>query len=61
MPSVKVYYFESYDFDKDQIVRSRRPATGEFIERYGFRRVDDDAREVDSAEIDAHGLLAGDS
>jgi hypothetical protein len=61
MPTVKVYHFESYDFERDQIVRSKRPATAEFIERYHFHRVEDDARAVDSAEIDAHGLLAGDS
>lgn len=61
MPTVKVYYFEGYDFEHDQVVRSRRPATAEFIERYHYRRIDDDAREVDSSELDAYGLLAGDS
>jgi len=61
MPTVTVYHFESYDFDRDQIVRSRRPATAEFIKRFHFHRIDEDAREVDTSEIDAHGLLAGDS
>jgi len=59
MPTV--YFFESYDFERDQVVRSRRPATAEFIERFGFHRLEDDARDVDSSELDAHGLLAGDS
>ena len=61
MASVKVFYFETYDFDKDQIVRSVRPATQAFIDTYGFVRVDDDSRDVDTSEIDANGLLAGDS
>ena len=61
MPSVKVYFFEGYDFGNDQVMRSRRPATAEFIQRFGLHRIEDDAREVDSAELDAHGLLAGDS
>lgn len=61
MATVKVFHFETYDFDKDQVVRSRRPATRAFIEKYGFHLVEDDVREVDSAEIDAYGLLAGDS
>ena len=61
MPTVKVYHFESYDFDKDQVVRSRRPATDEFIRRFHFHRIEEDAREVDTAEVDSYGLLAGDS
>ena len=61
MSTVKVYHFEGYDFGRDQVVRSTRPATAEFIERFGLHRIDDDAREVDSSEIDAHGMLAGDS
>ena len=59
MPTV--YFFESYDFERDQVVRSRRPATAEFIQRYGFHRLEDDARDVDDSDLDAHGLLAGDS
>lgn len=61
MSRMKVYYFEGYDFEQDQVVRSRRPATDDFIRRFGFHRIEDDAREVDSSELDAHGLLAGDS
>jgi hypothetical protein len=61
MPTTKVFYFEGYDFEKDQVVRSRRPATREFIERHHFLRIEDDAREVDTSELDAYGLLAGDS
>jgi len=61
MPSVTVYPFETYDFDKDQVVRSRRPATAEFIERFHFCRVEEGAQQVDSGELDAYGLLAGDS
>ena len=61
MASVKLYYFEGYDFHDDKVVRSRRPATAEFIERFGYCRVEDNAVEVDSAQVDAQGLLAGDS
>ncbi len=61
MARVTVYFFDSYDFDRDQVVRSRRPATAEFIERYHFHRIDQSARDVDNAEVDADGLLAGDS
>ena len=61
MATVKLYYFEGYDFRDDKVVRSRRPATAEFISRFGFARVEDNAVEVDSAQVDAEGLLAGDS
>ena len=61
MDTVKLYYFEGYDFRDDKVVRSRRPATREFIERYRLRAVDENAVEVDSAQVDAEGLLAGDS
>ena len=61
MDTVKLYYFEGYDFQQDQVVRSRRPATAEFIARFGLRRLEDNAVEVDGAQVDAEGLLAGDS
>ena len=61
MGSVRLYYFEGYDFHEDKVVRSRRPATAEFIARMGYHRVEDNAVEVDSAQVDAEGLLAGDS
>ena len=61
MAKVLLYYFEGYDFRDDKVVRSRRPATREFIERYRLRAVDGNAVEVDSAQVDAEGLLAGDS
>lgn len=58
---VAVFYFESYDLDEDRIVRSKRPATLEFIERYRMHPVPDNAFEVDSSQLDAYGMLAGDS
>jgi hypothetical protein len=61
MATVTLHYFEGYDFRDDKVVRSRRPATMEFIERYRLRAVEDNAVEVDSAQVDAEGLLAGDS
>ena len=61
MASVRLYYFEGYDFHEDKVVRSRRPATAEFIARMGYHRVEDNAVEVDSGQVDAEGLLAGDS
>jgi hypothetical protein len=61
MATVKLYYFEGYDFHEDRVVRSRRPASAEFIARMGYHRVEDNAVEVDSAQVDAEGLLAGDS
>ena len=61
MASVRLYYFEGYDFHDDKVVRSRRPATAEFIARMGYHRVEDNAIDVDSSQVDAEGLLAGDS
>jgi hypothetical protein len=61
MATVTLHYFEGYDFRDDKVVRSRRPATMEFIERYRLRAVEDNAVVVDSAQVDAEGLLAGDS
>jgi hypothetical protein len=61
MAKVKLFYFEGYDFHDDRVVRSRRPATAEFIARMGYHRVEDNAVEVDSSQVDAEGLLAGDS
>ena len=61
MDTVKLYYFEGYDFHDDRVVRSRRPATAAFIARMGYHRVEENAVEVDSSQVDAEGLLAGDS
>ena len=58
---VTLYYFEGYDFEDDKIVRSKRPATIEFIEKYRFQPVLDAPIEADSSQLDAQGLLAGDS
>lgn len=58
---VTLYYFEGYDFTDDQVVRSKRPATLEFIERYRFHAVRENSVEVDSSQVDTYGLLAGDS
>jgi hypothetical protein len=58
---VKLFYFEGYDFERDQVVRSKRPATMEFIQRLHFRPLEDNAVEVDGSQVDADGLLAGDS
>jgi hypothetical protein len=59
--TVKLYYFEGYDFENDRLVRSKRPATLEFIQRMHFQPLDDNAVEVDSSQVDAAGFLAGDS
>jgi hypothetical protein len=56
-----LYYFEGYDFANDQVVRSRRPATREFIDKHHFVRLDEGKVEVEAAQVDADGLLAGDS
>ena len=61
MPSLTLYYFEGYDFENDKVVRSRRPATMEFIQRHHLYPVAENAIEVDSAQVDAEGFLAGDS
>ena len=58
---VTLYYFEGYDFQQDRIVRSNRPATLEFIERFGLQPLHENAVQVDSSQLDANGLLAGDS
>lgn len=61
MANVSLFYFEGYDFEHDKVVRSKRPATMEFIERYRFQPVHENAVEVDSSQVDASGLMAGDS
>src|SRR4249919_2236598 len=53
MGTMKLYYFEGYDFRDDKVLRSKRPATMEFIDRYHLRAVDDNAVEVDDAQVDA--------
>jgi hypothetical protein len=59
--SVRLYYFEGYDIAQDRVVRSSRPATREFIERFHLHAVEDNCVDVDPAQVDAFGLLAGDS
>jgi hypothetical protein len=61
MATQTLYYFEGYDFANDQVVRSRRPATREFIDKHHFVRLDEGQVEVETAQVDADGLLAGDS
>lgn len=60
-PSVRLYYFEGYDLGEDRVIRSTRPATREFIERFHFQAVEENSVEVDPSQLDAFGLLAGDS
>ena len=59
--AVRLYYFEGYDIAQDRIVRSSRPATREFIDRFHLHPVEDNCVDVDPAQVDAFGLLAGDS
>jgi hypothetical protein len=61
MATTTLYYFEGYDFANDQVVRSRRPATREFIDKHHFVRLDEGKVDVDAAQVAADGLLAGDS
>lgn len=61
MATQTLYYFEGYDFANDQVVRSRRPATPEFIDKHHFVRLDEGKMDVEAAQVDADGLLAGDS
>lgn len=59
--TVRLYYFEGYDIAHDRVVRSSRPATREFIARFHFQPVEENSVEVDAGQVDAFGLLAGDS
>ena len=59
--TVRLFYFEGYDLASDRVVRSTRPATREFIERFHLHPIEDNSVEVDAAQVDAFGLLAGDS
>ena len=61
MATTTLSSFEGYDFANDQVVRSRRPATREFIDKHHFVRLDEGKVDVDPAQVDADGLLAGDS
>lgn len=58
---IRLYYFEGYDFLEDKVVRSRRPATREFIERFHLLAIEEGSVQVDSSQVDANGLMAGDS
>jgi hypothetical protein len=60
-PSVRLFYFEGYDLAEDRVIRSTRPATREFIDRFHFQAVEENSVEVDPSQVDAFGLLAGDS
>jgi hypothetical protein len=59
--TLRLYYFEGYDFLEDKVVRSRRPATREFIDRFHLHALEEGSVQVDSSQVDANGLLAGDS
>jgi len=59
--TVRLYYFEGYDLARDQVVRSTRPATREFIQRFHLHQLEDNCMDVDAGQVDAFGLLAGDS
>lgn len=58
---VRLFYFEAYDVAQDRVVRSTRPATRDFIERFHLHPVEENSIEVEAAQVDAFGLLAGDS
>ncbi len=55
MPRITVYYFESYDIIKDEIIRSKRMATLETIKRFNCTPLMDTAKDVDVAEVDGNG------
>ena len=59
--TVRLYYFEGYDLAQERVVRSTRPATREFIERFHLHPIEDNCVDVDAAQVDAFGQLAGDS
>ena len=61
MATQTLYFFEGYDFANDQVVRSRRPATREFIDKHHFVRLEEGKVDVAPEQVDADGLLAGDS
>ena len=58
---VRLFYFEGYDVAQERVVRSTRPATREFIERFHLHPIEDNCVDVDPSQVDAFGQLAGDS
>jgi hypothetical protein len=55
MPKATVYYFTGYNIVTDEIIRSKRMATLETIERFRCAPLMDTAREVDVSELDDSG------
>jgi len=56
MVKVTVYRFENYDIRMDEIQRSNRYATKQWIARWGFEAVEATAVEVPREDLDADGL-----
>lgn len=58
MSKATVYYFERYDIQTDQMIRSKRPATRETIARCNCVAIEGTAQEVDVSRLDNDGFLA---
>ena len=56
MPKITVYYFTGYVIRSDQVVRSKRPATLEFISTHHYDPIKETAMEVDIADLDGNGF-----
>ncbi|MGD0489110.1 MAG: hypothetical protein ABSB94_18225 [Syntrophorhabdales bacterium] len=57
MSKVTVYYFKGYDIISDQMLRSKRMATLEWIkENPCFGALVETAKEIDTSTLDADGL-----
>jgi hypothetical protein len=54
--TVTVYFFQKYDIESDQMIRSQRPATIAAIERVHGEAIKNTAQDVDPEDIDEEGF-----
>ncbi len=57
MSRVALFFFTMYDINADKIVRSRRPATLDAIEKFGGTPIMETEQRLDSSKVDEDGLL----
>ena len=56
MGKIKVYYFTQYDIKTDKVIRSKRPATLDFITTYHLTPINEEILEVEFSDLDGNGF-----
>ena len=54
--TVTVYFFQKYDIESDQMIRSKRPATIAAIERVHGEAIKNTAQDIAPEDIDEEGF-----